>query len=224
VLTAIAAVVLALLAGVLAWQYLSDADERAQEDAELVPVLVAADDIPRGTSGQDAIDNGLLRTTSVPRESRPPDALPPEQEDDISTFVASSNIGEGQFILTPSFQSVGSVSGFAGSIREGFQALAVQVDETHAAGGFIVPGDVVNIIAYQGVASEFLFEAVPVLAVGETTTASPDGGEEGSENIGAGVVTLEVTPDQALQITQAVQNGTIWLTLNPAASQPETSG
>jgi pilus assembly protein CpaB len=223
VLTAVAAVVLAVLAGLLAWRYLSDADERAQQDAELVPVLVAATEIPRGTAGQDALADGMLRTTSVPRESRPPDALPPDQEDAISGFVASSTIGEGQFILASSFQSAGSVSGFAGSIRDGFQALAVQVDESHAAGGFVAPGDLVNIIVNRADVSEFLIEGVPVLAVGETTSAS-DGGDDGSDNLGGGVVTLEVTRDQALQLTDAVQTGTIWLTLNPAASQPDTSG
>ncbi|GIU87649.1 MAG: hypothetical protein KatS3mg009_2164 [Acidimicrobiia bacterium] len=51
VVTAVAAVVLAAVAGVLVWQYTDEADERAEADQELVEVYVAAEPVPRGRLG-----------------------------------------------------------------------------------------------------------------------------------------------------------------------------
>ncbi|HEX5616288.1 MAG TPA: Flp pilus assembly protein CpaB [Acidimicrobiia bacterium] len=239
-LTAVVAVVLALLAGLLAWQYLSDADERAEEDAELVDVLVAAEDIPVGTSGQTALDDKLFTEERVPAKARPDGALAPGDEDQIAGLVAAGPISKGQFIVEGSFQESAQVSGLAGTLGEGDQAISFQVDDTRGIGGFVSPGDRVNVIlnleiaAVRGSApgappvntTAFLLPGLEVLAVGDTTVTpvqqTADDTTEQRE-IPAGIITVRVNARQALQIAHAQQNGTILLSLNPRDFSPETS-
>ncbi|HTD49147.1 MAG TPA: hypothetical protein VK771_01020 [Acidimicrobiia bacterium] len=49
IISTIAAVVFAAIAGLLVWKYLNGADTRAERNKHLVPVLVARSSIPRGT-------------------------------------------------------------------------------------------------------------------------------------------------------------------------------
>lgn len=237
VLTAVVAVVLALLAGVLAWQYLSDADERAEEDAELVDVLVAVEDIPVGTSGATVLQDDLIGEERVPQRAVPVDALLPGDEETIAELVAAGPIGAGQFIVTSSFRSAAIVSGLAGTLEDGQQAISFQVDDTRAVGGFVSPGDSVNIVLNLDIESltggvaavnttAFLLPGIEVLAVGDTTavqTRQTGEGETERRDIPAGIITVRVDARQALQIAHAQQNGSIFLSLNPRDSDPETS-
>ena len=239
VLTAVVAVVLALLAGVLAWQYLSDADERAEEDAELVDVLVAAEDIPAGTSGQTVIDEELITQERVPRRARPENFLAPGRQGQIAELVAAGPISAGQFIVTGSFRQAALVSGLSGSLGDGEQAISFQVDDTRGIGGFVSPGDRINVVLNLDIetlqggpagvpavnTTAFLLPGLEVLAVGDTTaveTRQTGEGETEQRNIPAGIITVKVNARQALQVAHAQQNGTIYLSLNPRDFDPET--
>lgn len=78
----------------------------------------------------------------------------------------------------------------------------------------------------QGVISRFVMQGLPVLAVGNeirldedadqtvtVTTVPPEGAEP--QQVQTGVLTLEVTPEEAERIVYTFSQGTVWLTLVP---------
>lgn len=243
VLTAIAAVVLAVIAGVLAWQYLSEADERASEDFELVPAFVAARNIPEGTLGSEAVNQDLIEQTEVPRQNVPEAAITDLEQ--ITDNVAVATISAGQFITTDTFVSPLQARNFAQAIDRGKQAISFSVDSTRGVGGFVVPNDTVNVLVTfesvplgqpqpvpgeegqppAGITEEltttaYLLSGLKVLAVGNTTATTTSDGTEGEQDTATGVITVEVDAFQAEQIAHAAAQGSIYLSLNPPGADP----
>ena len=234
VLTAVAAVVLAAVASVLAYTYLTQADARAQDKTELVPALVARNAIPKGTPGNAAVDDDLLEVKKVPRDALPDAVL--TSNEGLDGLVASSLIAKGQFVVRDSFVAPSQVDGFSTTVKDGKQAISMSVDTTHGVAGFIQPNDSINVIATVDVkdivsATEplkmtaFLIPGLRVLAVGETTSSTPaaqsgdTGGDGTTDTTQAapeqqGLITVEVTPRQAAQIAHLMNLGVITLTLN----------
>lgn len=193
VITAIAAVMLAALAGVLVWQYVDKADERAEDDKEPVEVLVAANDIARGTpvpapAGDDTTDttsgvtvDDLFDTRMFDQDDVENDWLTPDTVGQIQSLVAAADIPAGLPIVADQFIARGEVEGFDGLVDDGKQAITISVDETHGVAGFVLPGDSINVLltveigdlAQQGggtaTATAFLLPGLKVLAVGQTT-------------------------------------------------------
>ena len=78
----------------------------------------------------------------------------------------------------------------------------------------------------QGIISRFVLQGLPVLAVGSeirvdedadqtvTVTTVPVEGQE-VQQVQTGVLTLEVTPEEAERIVYTFSSGTVWLTLVP---------
>jgi pilus assembly protein CpaB len=224
---------LAAAASVLAYTYLTQADARAQGKTELVSALVARNVIPKGTPGKTAVDDGLFETKKVPREALPESVLTSEQG--LTGLVASSAIAKGQFVVRDSFVAASQVDGFSTTVKDGKQAISLNVDTTHGVAGFIQPNDSINMILTLDLEDKttksgpvkttaFLIPGLRVLAVGATATngsattpnntngSTPDTTPVASEH---GLITVEATPRQALQISHAMNMGTIMLSLNP---------
>jgi pilus assembly protein CpaB len=161
--------------------------------------------------------------------------------------VANSNIFTGTPIVSDEFvQSSQLISTVSGAIPTGKEAITVSLDQTHAVGGFVTPGDRVNMMLSFPVtdstsggsghkATAFLLPDLKVLAVGSSTVlpASPTaatGSTNGQltnattttvpQNQPASLITLQVTPREAEQIVQGTTLGTVWLTLNPPDFTP----
>jgi pilus assembly protein CpaB len=235
VLTAVAAVVLAAVASVLAYTYLTQADARAQDKTEMVPALVARNSIPKGTPGNAAVDDDLLEVKKVPREALPDAVL--TSNEGLDGLVASSLIAKGQFVVRDSFVAPSQVDGFSTTVKNGKQAISLSVDTTHGVAGFIQPNDSINVLGTVDVkdlanATEplkmtaFVIPGLRVLAVGETTSGTPSAqsGDTGGDGTTAttqappeqkGLITVEVTPRQAAQIAHLMNLGVITVTLNP---------
>ena len=231
VLTAIAAVVLAALAGVLVWQYVDDADDRAEEDQDLVEVYIAESVIPRGVSFTDALANEQIAVGEIRREDldRTPTAVLPEQEAAMETLIAAGTIGAGQTIVREQFVERGQALGTAGLIDEGMMAITVNVDETHGVAGFVTPGDRVNLILSLGIepkvldpnaprpsgegadietidTTAFLIPGLEVLGVGKTTSVgtqqtAPSTDTNGDGKIDANDEAPDAPPQQTGLIT-----------------------
>ena len=79
----------------------------------------------------------------------------------------------------------------------------------------------------EGIISRFVLQGLPVLAVGNEIRADEDAdqtvtvttlaveGEEAAQQVQTGVLTLEVTPEEAERIVFTFSTGTVWLTLVP---------
>jgi Flp pilus assembly protein CpaB len=196
VLVAVAAVVLAGAAAYLSYEYAHKADTRAEKNVQTVNVLVAKSDISKGTTAAQALDSGLISTRAVARGVLPPTVV--QNATDLTDKVAVASIAKGQFIVGSSFVQPAQVTGFAGSIPKGKQAITITVDASHGVAGFVQPGDMVNVlwsgpvVDQQGSphaatpqrVSAFLVPSVKVMAVGETTANTAP-----SSNTNAGLTT-----------------------------------
>jgi pilus assembly protein CpaB len=246
VLVAIAAVVLAGAAAYLSYEYAHKADTRAQKDVQRVDVLVAKNDISKGTTAAQALNSGLIGTKAVPRAILPPSAV--ANASDLTDKISVGTISKGQFIVGDSFVKPAEIGGFSAVIPKGHQAITISVDASHGVAGFVQPGDRINVL-YSGPVtkikdvtgkesdriSAFLVPSVKVLAVGQTTantapagsgltTSGQAAGASASTSAASagssGLITLDVSPRQAEQIAQGTALGAFYLTLDAPGLDP----
>jgi pilus assembly protein CpaB len=225
---------LAAAASVLAYTYLTQADARAQTKTELVPALVARNDIPKGTPGKTAVDQNLFEVKQVPRNVLPDGAK--SDNNGLSGLVAASQITRGEFVTTSSFVAPSQVNGFSTTIQNGSEAISFSVDMTHGVAGFIQPNDSIDMLyttpTSQGAAglkmTAYLIPGLKVLAVGSTTASAGQSNGNGTTastqatNQQQGLITVQVTPRQAEQVAHAMNyGGSITLTLNPPNFDPK---
>ncbi len=247
IMSTVAAVVFAAIAGVLVLKYLNSADSRAEHDKDLVPVLVAKSKIGRGTVFDQALADKLFKPARIPRDSLPPDDIAPASDSQLLSVykgkVAAADIFAGTPLVSDEFVSPSQiVNTVSAAIPTGEEAITISLDQTHAVGGFVTPGDRVNVILSFPVsddtgagtshtATAFLLPGVTVMAVGSTTTLAqtpslsdaPAGGATTTTTTAAqpsSLITLEVTRREAEQIVQATTLGTVWLSLNPSDFSP----
>ncbi len=238
IISTIAAIVLAAVAGVLVWKYVTNADQRAEHNKGFVTALVARDRIARGTVFDQILADKLFATTRIPRDSLPPDRIVPAADqallNQFKGRVAATDIFPGTLVVSDEFVAASQiVSTVSGSIPKGHEAITVSLDAQHAVGGFVTPGDKVNVIVNLPVqggppnnanhrVTAFLMPGLKVLAVGATTVVPQSGiGGTGvttttqAQAQPPSLITLLVTPRQAEQIVQGTTLGTVTLSLNP---------
>jgi Flp pilus assembly protein CpaB len=190
-----------------------------------------------------------FETKKLPNDSLPPNYIKPADNADLTKEfggkVAAATIYTGTALVSDQWvQASQIVSTVSGAIPAGSQAVTVSLDQNHAVGGFVTPGDKVNVIlnfpvidntgaATSHKASAFLLPGLKVLAVGSSTVlpATNSSNNTGTNNTGttstttaqtqpSSLITLQVTPRQALQIIQGTTLGTVWLSLNPPDFKP----
>ena len=217
-LIAAAAIVLAAVSGIGVYLYVNSADKRAQDQVELVQAYVAAGDIPKGMSGDAALAAGLIEPAEVIRGSVPPEAV--RDSSDLAGRVASATIQARQFITSASFvaPSEGGGGSLAAAIgSSGRVAVTISVNAERGVAHSIAPGDRVDILVVEGGSADVLLDNVKVLAVGQETAASTET-EGATSSGGSGLITFELSPDEAQQVVAANSSGSLYLTLRPLAS------
>ena len=230
-----AALVAALAVGMLAQGRSGD----GAVGAEVVTVVRVATDIARGTPATEALADGSLVVVEVPATDPSlvgavaPAAL--EGTVALAPIPAGGLLTQGLFAL-PAGPGTELVSRLP---TPGHTALAVTVDATRAVGGWVQPGDRVNLLVPGVCADEpaaqadaaagdagtevrcrrarYLYQAVDVLAVG--TSLSPVG-DQSSGGMAAGPVTIVLSlPPRAAQWVATWENE-LTLTLVPADYVP----
>ena len=114
-------------------------------------------------------------------------------------------------------------------LTPGMRAIAIPVSVESAAGGFILPGDRVDLIqskqlqgpggAAAGAVADTVMTNVRVLAIDQSTTVA-----DGAQAVVGAVATLEVTPGDAEAIAQARKEGELTLSLRSYADINGPSG
>ena len=235
---AAAAIVLALVAGIGVYMYAAGADNRAQDNASFVDALVANSDIAKGTTGNEIIQAGLIDKEKVAKSSLPPSII--TNMNDLVGKVAAGPLNAKQFVTSAAFVSEedGTGSAFANTIKsQDLVAVTVTVDADRGVANQIAPGDHVNIASKavnpDGTPGpyEYILQHVKVLAVGASTAAQQATQASGSADASAtaptnsGVLTFEVSKDQALQVINANNGGgQIYLVLLAPDTPAPTSG
>jgi Flp pilus assembly protein CpaB len=222
-----AAVVTALIAGIIIVVFLNQYRAGVNNDGVPTPVVVAQQLIEKGASGDVAGKDGLFKTTEVPRDQLKAGAVTDPAA--LKGKVAVAQIVPGQQVTATDFALPGN--GLVTQLAADERAITIAVDTTHGSLGKIVAGDHVDVLAglvldsgagAQRPIIKIIMQDVPVLAV---PAAGAGGGVAGGGGAPAATgVTLRVPTTETAKLAFAADNGKIWLTLRPqdGASLPRT--
>jgi pilus assembly protein CpaB len=225
------------LAVVIMQQYLAGqqrllAQERARllEDyREPVSVLVVARDLPPNTP----LEAGHLEQASVPEKFVQPYAARTPR--DVLGLFTAAPLAKGEQILMNKLRRPDEASSdttLAGLTPEGKRAVTIGVDAITGVGGFVRPGDEVDVLwtlklptASGGpqdgqVVMLTLFQKVPVLAVGGQMVGRPAVGEA-QQAPRDYTVTLALTPQETAFLLFAREQGRIQLSLRPKRGETQ---
>ena len=185
------------------------------EKAEQTEILVAVEDISLGAKLSPAqIDWVAWPANALPSGVISKKDNPDGAKDNIGK-IARAPIYSGEPIRPE--RLIDTDKGFMSAILpKGKRAIAVGVEAETTAGGFILPGDKVDLILTResdtGAVSETILENIRVLAIDATTA-----GEKDQANLSPKrTATLELTLSQSEIVTQSQQVGTISLVLRSA--------
>jgi len=209
------AILLGLIAVVLVRGYIGGAQGKAGQGvggpaAPGQPVVVASGPIPRGA----ALDAKSLKVVIYPAESVPPGAFHTIADVTMTgpnARLALRSFVPGEPLLAPSVSGPGGKLTLSSAMTNGMRAVALRSSDVAGVGGFILPGDRVDILLTRSVGdggvTQVLAENILVLGVDQSNN------DEADKPVVARTLTVEVTPEQAQTISLAQSVGSISLTL-----------
>lgn len=167
----IAAIAVGALAAFAIFNYVGGIEDRANDNARRVRVIqIEEGGIPRGLTGQEALDQGLLDLdAAIASEFFPSNAVT-----DVETILAkqavtdlapNSVLVEGMFV-----DPVNTRITAARRIPTTHVAITISVDNIRGVAGLVVPGDYVNMMALAG--DNLCGDAAAAPAEGEATDGS----------------------------------------------------
>lgn len=186
---------------------------------ETVRVLVSNRDIQRGQRLSLEDTNWVVWPKKAVQPTFITDANATARED-LESSVARSLIVTGEPIVNAKVVRAGSSSLMAAIIAPGMRAVTLRVSPETSSGGFILPGDKVDILLASGRnstgAARTIFEDVRVLAVDTLYSENTETAHVSGSN-----VTLELAPTDAETFISARDSGSLSLVLR-SIFKPET--
>jgi pilus assembly protein CpaB len=216
----VVAVALAAVAAFATFSWLNGVQDRAYAHAKRVRVFIIAKDVPKATTGEQAISSELIKSSSAPQQFRPATAL--NDVNAIRGKVALTNLSAGQIVVDGMFvdPKIAQVTA-AQRIPPGQVAVTVSIDQIRGVAGLLVPGDKVDMMVTGPDGKlHFMFQNVNILFIG--TSAAPQAGDTAAvANPGSNLITFAVPPIAAEKIALASGGSSgIYLTLVPPDNQP----
>lgn len=194
------------------------------EKVKYVDVLIAT----RNMSVGSRVSDESVKWKQWPAEALSPALISnnsrPQAIEELKRAIVRSPILEGEPISEYKLVKAGSSGVMAALLKPGMRAVTTRISVDTAAGGFIQPGDRVDIILTQTVQSksalgsksnqriftaDTIFENVHVLAIDQTYSTSAEGG---AAVIGS-TATFEMSQQDAELLQQSVSKGDLSLTL-----------
>lgn len=172
-------------------------------------VVTAAISIPFATK----VEGRHLKLTEIPEGVSPDGAFTELAE--VEGMVSTTSIARGEILVAERFASHSRGSTLAALVSPNMRAVTVRVDDVIGVGGFLLPGNTVDVVAArkdrnQRAITETILTNIKVLAVDQ------DEKTEENKPIVVRAVTLEMTPQEAEKVVKARTEGSIQLTLrNP---------
>ena len=186
-------------------------------------VVVAASDIVVGTK----LTPAMLKVIEWPSDVRPRGGFTKIEE--LEERVANSAIMTDEPILESRLGAKGAGPGMSSLIPPNMRAMTVPVNEIVGVGGFIHPGDVVDVIttmqdtvpgsSQQIYRSRIVLQNIRVLAVGQQLA---QGDQSKAETVPT--VTLLVSPAEAERLALASAQGKLQLTMRSHVEEVSTTG
>ena len=201
------------------------APEQVIQKVEYVDVLVAANNMSLGSR----ISEQSVLWKQWPAEAITPalisNTVRPQAIEELKRAIVRSPILEGEPISESKLVKAGSSGVMAALLKPGMRAVTTRISVDTAAGGFIQPGDRVDIILTQTVQpdqissvrqtnqrlfiADTIFENVHVLAIDQTYST----GVEGGASVIGSTATFEMSQQDAELLQQSVSKGDLSLTL-----------
>jgi pilus assembly protein CpaB len=182
---------------------------------ETSTIVVAATDLGFGVPLQAE----TLREIPWPKSSVPdgafakiPDVLAGGRR------VVLSPISPNEPVLKWKISGAGARASLSAVVKEGMRAVAVRVNDVVGVGGFVLPGDRVDLLYTrngskdEGASTDVLIQNIRVLAIDQVADQKKD------QPLVVKVVTLEVNSLDAQKIALAQTTGSLSLTLRAAGS------
>lgn len=217
------AAIIAGIAFVLVYYLLSTSTKSKQEEEpQMVGVVMATTNIPPYAK----ITPGMVNVKSVAATTAPTNALTSPNE--AVGRIAQYAISQGQLLVRGDVVTADATQGLTFVIPKGRRAVTVALDPISGVGGFVYPGDRVDVLATferdELSSTRVILQNIEILAMNEQTVRpkAANGGDTGSGTPGekeSPVVeqvknaTLAVTPEEAQRLILAVYEGTIHMVL-----------
>ncbi|MHB1845222.1 MAG: Flp pilus assembly protein CpaB [Deltaproteobacteria bacterium] len=209
----IIAVVLGVGAALLGWVDLRSAEHSARKGWNLVPIIVASQDIDEGST----LTTDMVAQRPMPSQFVTPSVIKPENYSYVIGQKVLVNLKRGDPLLWTQFESSKGLERLSKAVQKNFRAVTITAEDKASVGGWIRPNDHVDVLATfhdaQGQMSTMtLLQNMLVLATGKIT---------GNTNVALlpedernyGNVTLLMLPEEAEILDLAQQLGQISLTL-----------
>jgi pilus assembly protein CpaB len=183
-----------------------------------VPVVVAAVPLEMGQK----IESALVRVVDWPAGSVPAGSfsdvmtlVSPPTTGQTSGRVTLRNFAAGEPLLADRVSGVGGRMSLSGVLAEGMRAVTIRANDVAGVGGFVLPGDRVDVEVTRAVTngdssatvSNVIAQNLRVLGVDQIAD------EATQKPLVVKAVTLEATPEEARRIMLAQQVGQVNLTL-----------
>jgi pilus assembly protein CpaB len=170
-------------------------------------IVTAAQDIPANT----LITEEMLANTEVPTDAVLPGAI--TKISDVVGKAMKTDIYSGEQIISAKMIVPGETGDGALSyaIEPGMRAITIAVDATSGVAGMLRPADRIDLVGEFDSAgiiyTDLVAEYVHILAVDSVLDSSGKAGD--GTTPAYSTITLEVTPTQAMEISNAVYSGTL---------------
>lgn len=222
----LSAVLLALLGAALVINYVRSADARAIASQQPVKVYVAEKLIPVGTTLKDAQRTQLIAETHVAAQALPKGALQ-DINPENNTLLALSDIQPGEFLMSARFGNT-PVGEKAIEVPPGMLAVSLQLSDPARVGKFVTPGSHIAILATHTIkavgtdpevkalndlaltGTSPLLPDVQVIAMGDTPLAAPNQDSKDQAKTPGFLVTVAVSPDDAVRLVHGINNYTLY--------------
>lgn len=195
---------------------------------ETTEVLVARTDIAAGTPVSDQVMEWKLWPASsagpnVIRKSERPNAI-----EELSKSYARASFAAGEPIQQARLIKAGSAGFMSAILPSGMRAVSTEVKPETGAGGFIIPGDHVDVIlthrdkdsdkaGAESYTAETILRNVRVLAIDQTVED-----KNGQRTVIGRTATLELSPQQAEVLSMGQRSGQISLALRSIVDVQKT--
>jgi pilus assembly protein CpaB len=216
IVTLVVAVFLGLVAVLLVRNYFSTARPPVQtaQDATGVPVVVAAVPVERGLVLQPT----MLKVVMFPAASAPPGAFAgvaqltgpkPVQRLVLHALVPNEPILRGAVTEPGGRLNLSSV------LTPGMRAVALRSSDVAGVGGFVLPGDKVDVLLTRALGTGEHVNTVTQVVAGDVLVLGVDqsDNQDATKPVVAKAVTIQVTPLQAQEIALGQQVGALSLAL-----------
>jgi pilus assembly protein CpaB len=207
------------LASIMAVHYINQqvAARTPVDHTETVSVVVPVHPMQKG----DILKQEDIAARDVPSAFVPADAITPDTYENYLGQVLRAPVAQGAPLSASSIDLV--VDHFSNIITKGDVAYTIQVDDTNALSGLMVPGDHVDILlmltAHDTVKIVPLESDVTVLATGHRAKGVRNAEANAPDSFSN--VTLELTPSQAQRVAVAGKSGELRLMLRePGNNEP----